>query len=162
MSPETNEMDSSPFKSILYKNGWGLEPLRLSSRSPLAFVIVAVAWCDVNASGARSEDIAINICCCQCHNLKTIKSYACARWLRIACALAHEWLMNRLCAHARWACEYQWKLVCLRMMSTTKVTIKIDAMLLLGAVGLFIIGQHLGSKKRDWSSLFGVDSGEDL
>ena len=31
-------------------------------------VVVAIAQCDVNALGARSEDIVIDVCCCQCRN----------------------------------------------------------------------------------------------
>ena len=129
MSPETAQMDSSPFISILYKNGRGARPPILSSKvclplssstsrdameyvvcsstrprrptvvirchrfllswSPLrdvickfhalthgassltfvvfitVVVIVAITQCDVNASGARSEDIVIDVCCCQ-------------------------------------------------------------------------------------------------
>jgi hypothetical protein len=47
----------------------------------------------------------------------------------IACVLAHNWLMNS-----------KWKLVRLRMMSMSNVTLKIDVMLRLGAIALLIIG----------------------
>jgi hypothetical protein len=43
MSPETAEMDSLPFKSILYKNGQGARTPETIVKGLLAIIVVKVA-----------------------------------------------------------------------------------------------------------------------
>ena len=59
MSPETAEMDSLPFKFILYKNGQGTRTPETIVKGLLAIIVVKVALGNVNMLCAQACGLVV-------------------------------------------------------------------------------------------------------